>query len=232
MNHPETPEPDVDPRTNPDGEPVVDETPPRDPEEVFAETAAVILAAGEGSRFRGSTHKLMTKLRKRPLVAWSIDHARSVGFAEVIVVTGAIDLNEVVPDDVTLLLNHDWESGQARSLQVAVQYATMREFRAIVVGLGDQPMVPPSAWRDVALTDSPIAVAEFSGQQTPPVRLADTVWPLLPIEGDEGARGILRRRPEMVKAVPCEGHSIDVDTLADLERVQSRAAAEGLETWI
>lgn len=199
--------------------------------EILASTAAVILAAGEGSRFAGPQHKLLTKLRKRPLVAWSIDHARSVGFAEVIVVSGAVELGDLVPDDVTLLLNHDWDAGQARSLQVAVQYAGMMGHTAIVVGLGDQPMVPPSAWRAVALTDSPIAVAEFNGQQTPPVRLADTMWPLLPIEGDEGARGILRRRPEMVKAVACEGHSIDVDTLADLERVQSQAAAEGLDTW-
>jgi len=203
--------------------------------EIMATSAAVILAAGEGSRFAGDNHKLLTKLDKKPIVTWAVEHALSAGFAETIVVSGCVDLSGVVPEEATLLMNHDWADGQARSLQVALTYATMAGHRAVVVGLGDQPLAPPEAWRAVALTPSPIATAEFAGVQTPPVRLDGDVWGLVPIEGDEGAKAIIRRRPELVVAVPCEGYAIDVDTLTDLQKVRSlvkvdQASKEG-RTW-
>ena len=62
-------------------------------------------------------------------------------FDETIVVTGAVDLLDVLPDDVTVLRNDQWEDGQATSLQVAVAYAGSVGHRAVVFGLGDQPGV-------------------------------------------------------------------------------------------
>lgn len=178
----------------------------------------MILAAGAGSRFAGDDHKLLTVVRGKPIVRHAVDAAREAGFDEVIVVSGAVDLVAVMPDDVTILHNERWDDGQATSLRAAVAYADARRHGAIVVGLGDQPGVPPAAWRAVADAGSDIAAADFGRGPRPPVRLSAAVWSSLPVSGDEGARALMRQRPEMVESVSCEGDPADVDTLEDLRR--------------
>ena len=139
---------------------------------------------------------------------------------EVIVIAGAVELRDLLPQDVTLLMNGAWGDGLAGSLQLGIEHCRVRGHTAIVVGLADQPLVPSSAWREVASVESaPIAVASYSGTRGNPVRLGRSVWPLLPLTGDEGARRLMRNRPDLVVEVPCEGDPTDVDTLDDLARL-------------
>jgi CTP:molybdopterin cytidylyltransferase MocA len=183
-------------------------------------TAAVVLAAGAGSRFAGDSHKLLAPFRGRPLVAWAVEHALAGGLDETIVVQGAVDLTGVVPSGVRVLTNERWAEGQATSLGVALDHARDAGHEAVVVGLGDQPLVHPSAWRAVAAApgEPPIAVASYDGRRGNPVRLGATVWGLLHLEGDEGARELMRRRSDLVGEVACEGSAADVDTVEDLEQ--------------
>jgi CTP:molybdopterin cytidylyltransferase MocA len=103
-------------------------------------------------------------------------------------------------------------------LQVALDLARRRGLSCVVVGLGDQPLVPVSAWRKVAASPAPIAAASYGGRRRNPVRLAKEIWDMLPAEGDEGARVLMREHPELVEEVPCEGEPIDIDTREDLSR--------------
>ena len=181
--------------------------------------AGVILAAGQGSRFGETGEKLLVTVRGRPLLAWAIDPAREAGLDELIVVSGAADLGGVVPDDITLLRNDEWQQGQATSLGVALDWCQRRGHSAAVVGLGDTPGLTASAWRSVAeAAGGPIVVATYGGRRGHPVRLDAAVWTLLPTSGDEGARSLMSRRPELVVEVTCEGTSIDIDTREDLRR--------------
>jgi len=176
----------------------------------------VVLAAGGGRRFGGTVPKLLADFRGRPLVRWAVDAAVAAGLDDVVVVTGAVDLGAALPAGVRMVPNPRWEAGLASSLQAALAQLGARD--AAVVGLGDQPLVPAAAWRAVAASDAAIAVATFEGARRPPVRLAREVWPLLPAEGDEGARALMRDRPDLVAEVACSGEPADVDTLEDLER--------------
>ena len=150
------------------------------------------------------------------MVAWALEHVAEAQFDETIVVVGSVDLTEVLLAEVVVVDNPEWASGQASSLCAGVATAERRGHQVVVVGLGDQPLVPPSAWSAVAGTESPIAVASFGGRRTPPVRLARAVWPLLPTEGDVGARELMQARPDLVHEVPCCGEPLDIDTVEDL----------------
>lgn len=182
--------------------------------------AGIVLAAGSASRFGGEAGaKLLAPFRGRPLATWAVDAALAAGLDEVIVVTGAADLTGVVDGRARLVANPTWRDGQATSLAVGVDAADAAGHDAVVVGLADQPLVPAEAWRRVtAASDTPIAVATYAGERRNPVRFAREVWDLLPREGDEGGRRLLRGRADLVAEVACPGDPVDVDTQEDLAR--------------
>jgi nicotine blue oxidoreductase len=180
-------------------------------------TVAVVLAAGGGSRFRGDAHKLLAVVDDRPLYAHAVEAACVAGVGPVFVVTGAVALD--LPPEVAEVRNPAWAQGIATSLQAGIVAAGAAGHDAVVVGLADQPGVLPEAWRLVAGDRrTPIAVATYGGGRGNPVRLAATVWPELPVTGDEGARLLMHRCPELVTEVPCPGSPDDVDTVEDLGR--------------
>lgn len=195
--------------------------------------AAVILAGGGGYRFGGRPGaKLTADLGGRPVVHRAVTAAVEARIGPVIVVCGALGATDPIWADfandrsdeaagVVLVDNRHWADGQMTSLRVGLDRAVELGVEAVVVGLGDQPFVVASAWRAVAGSSSPIAVATYDGRRGNPVRLHRSVWDLLPDRGDEGARSLMRLRPDLVEPVACEGSPADIDTEGDLETWQN-----------
>lgn len=178
---------------------------------------AVILAAGEGSRFASETHKLLASLHGRPVVAHAVDHALAADL-NVIVVTGAVDLTPAIGGRCFTVHNRRWADGQASSAHLGLELAAELGHDAVVLGLGDQPFLAPGAWRRVAAADAPIGIATYGGRRGHPVRLSSQVWPLLPTVGDEVGRAVFGSRPDLVREIPCDGEPADIDTVEDLDR--------------
>jgi molybdenum cofactor cytidylyltransferase len=184
--------------------------------------AAILLAAGGGRRFvesGGAGHKLLAPYLGRTVIEWSIEHAAAAQLDATYVVRGAVDLPlpPLVADSVTFVRNDLWREGMASSLRAGITRARRDGHAAVVVGLGDQPLVQTEAWRRLAAARrSHLAVATYQGERGNPVRLSSLVWPLLPTSGDAGARIVMRRRPDLVTEVPCPGRSADIDTVDDL----------------
>ncbi len=129
--------------------------------------------------------------------------------------------------EMLVVHNDRWSSGIASSLQTAIAALEPRsEVEAVVVGLGDQPGVGPEAYRRLASayhSGARLAVATYARTRANPVLLAREHWAeALGLEGDEGARVLMRRHP--VVEVPCDGtgEPTDVDTEHDLAALEAR----------
>ncbi len=189
----------------------------------------VMLAAGAGTRFIDPGHKLQGKLspigsdRNITVIEQALTNALAADIGPVVVVTGA--LSDVVPTHLAAAVivrhNERWSEGQITSLLAGIDSARSLGATSVVVGLADQPFIDPAAWRAVAAAAGPIAVATYDGRRANPVKLDVDVWDLLPTTGDEGARALMRVRPELVREVACTGSPADIDTTEDLRRWQS-----------
>lgn len=179
--------------------------------------AAVLLAAGSGTRFEGEVHKLLAPLGESTVLEHALEAVRGSGL-DVFVVTGAVDLDGFLSPDVTEVPNPKWHGGQATSVHAGIAAAAAAGHDAVVVGLADQPFVTSEAWRTVADADGIIAVATYDGERGNPVKLHASVWDRLPVRGDEVGRALMRSRPDLVLPIPCAGAASDIDTLEDLHR--------------
>ena len=180
--------------------------------------AGVLLAAGSGSRFAGPSHKLLAGIGGEAVVTHAARSMVNSGLSGYLLVAGATELSSALTEfsELVIVENPESEHGIATSLSVAGDWGEAVGFDALIVGLADQPGVLSSSWRRLSNSNAPIAVANYDGLAGNPVRLEKSVWPLLPRSGDEGARVLLRTRPELVEQVACEGSPDDIDTVEDL----------------
>ena len=193
----------------------------------------VLLAAGAGSRYSDVGHKLTAGLSEsssRPaetVFERALASLRAAAIGCPTVVTGKLgadDLGIEAGDDLIVVHNHDWARGQMTSVRAAISSAEYDGAEIVVIGLADQPGIEPAAWQAVAgaaVDGAAIAVATYGGRRANPVALHRDTWGLLPASGDEGARTLMRLRPDLVVEVPCSGSPKDIDTVEDLTTWQN-----------
>jgi CTP:molybdopterin cytidylyltransferase MocA len=191
--------------------------------------SVIVLAAGAGSRFGGG--KLLAEYRGRPLIEATLLRLREAPADETIVVVGndAEGLRGLCESyGVRLAENPDWAEGMATSVKEGLA-ACSPDADAAVVVLGDQPLVGAKAVERLVEAyegGAAVAVATYGGERRNPALFTRRMWPMLEEElsGDEGARGFLRRHPEMVAEVPCDdvADPTDVDTVEDLRSLEAR----------
>jgi nicotine blue oxidoreductase len=196
-----------------------------------------VLAAGDGSRFGGG--KLLATYQGRPLIESVLCKLHEAPVNEIIAVVGDKTgeeeerLRQVCSLYGALIAeNPTWEEGISTSVKKGLAACSPDASGAVVV-LGDQPLVGAGAVKRLVEAHeggAAVAVATYGGKRRNPALFARGTWPMLEEElsGDEGARGFLRRHPEMVTEVPCDdvADPTDVDTREDLRRLEARGLGE------
>lgn len=181
-------------------------------------TALVLLAAGHSHRFEGD--KLSEPFLDKPLAYHVVTALENVPFLTRIAVVSNTGLDfgalgyQVEP-------NPDPSLGQARSLCHGVTVAKEAGAEAVLVALADMPRVTAAhVYRmfDAADGAGTIVASSDGVQPRPPALFGrDMFDDLLDLEGDEGARQLIKRGHHVVTS-PAE--LVDVDTRADLEKLR------------
>jgi molybdenum cofactor cytidylyltransferase len=184
----------------------------------------LVLAAGAGTRF-GDQPKQLAELDGRPLLEWAVRaqcDAPAIERVVVVLGSGAKRIRETVDfGRAEPIICRDWATGQSASLRFGV--AALAEADTIVVTLGDAPLLPSSLVQRFA-GEPPGSRAVYDGRPGHPVVLgAEQIAALTAVDGDVGARGLLRGTGEIEVGHLCSGR--DVDTPEDLEEVRNEARA-------
>lgn len=169
--------------------------------------AAVVLAAGEASRFGSPKQRLLLPEVLERLAAAPVD--------VVVVVEGAYALGACVPGAQARTVRcEEWRRGPGASLRCGLA-ALSPEVEAAVVVLADGPDLAPAAvarvlaaWRN---SEAGVAAASYDGVRGHPLVLARDAWETVPDEG-------LRELPAQL--VPCD----DLGAPGDVDRPEQLPA--------
>jgi molybdenum cofactor cytidylyltransferase len=124
---------------------------------------------------------------------------------------------------VSVVANEHADEGIASSIRTAVTSCSDRP--AIMIALADEPRVDRAVVAEVLRqweeSGAPVVAPRFNGTIGHPVVFDRNCFAdLLALDGDVGARGVIRRMGDAVRYVDfAQPPPVDVDTRADLQKV-------------
>jgi molybdenum cofactor cytidylyltransferase len=186
---------------------------------------AIILAAG-ASRRLGQPKQLALVLGEM-LLARTIRVVRESGAEPVIVVLGAHResiMSGVDFSRVQVVTNHDWEQGIASSIHAGIRSLQQSgaKLAAVLLLVCDQPKLSMEHLRRLIAahqeaSEPTIVASEYAGiAGIPAIFPGSQFGKLLVLQGDAGAKYILRKPDCPMVRIDFEGGEVDIDTPEDL----------------
>jgi molybdenum cofactor cytidylyltransferase len=194
----------------------------------------VVLAAGGAARFGGG--KLLAPLHGRPLIEYAFGvagRARAAGLIGRVVAVVAPESEAIGrlarQTGAEVVVNPAPEQGLSSSLRSGLR--SLGEAAAAIVLLADQPLVRLdtlavliAAWREGLGTLIRPRYADAGGEPGHPVLADRSLWPLADqLEGEAGFGSIRPIGAAGVAVIDLPGRNPDVDTPADLHRLEGFA---------
>lgn len=187
----------------------------------------LLLAAGGSSRL-GQPKQLLRSAGRSLIRRAAETLVGSVCDPCVVVLGAEIDRStaEIADLDVGMCINEEWQTGMSSSIKAGLRELLNIEpgLAAVVITLCDQPHIASADIDRLAAefrsSHSSIVAAEYSGTiGVPALFTSDIFDELSQLDGDKGARQIIRRHPERLRTVAAENAAFDVDTPEDARQI-------------
>jgi Uncharacterized MobA-related protein, COG2068 len=189
--------------------------------------AAILLAAGQGSRMGGG--KLLLPIGDATVVEWAAKSLIDVPVADLIVVVGTYGLaikRQLSDFPSRFVLNPDPSSEMAESIRCGLKIVDPASVEAFLVLPADMPLVSPETIRflvnSLLASDKSIAVPVFQGRRGHPVVFRSSLYEtVLNFRSPQGIRPLVHGEPSNVLLVEVddEGVIADLDNWDDYRRL-------------
>jgi len=192
----------------------------------MAKVGAIILAAGESSRF--GQPKQLIQFGGHTLIAGVIMAAKEAKCDPIIVVTGS-DSAKIAPElkdekSISIIENTHWREGIGSSIRTGIQHLNKiaPDTKAVVLLVCDQPFVTGKIVSRLIkrwiVTSKPIAASSYANTLGVPALFGSSCFnELLRIENDHGAKSVILANPDRVTEMPFPGGASDIDSAQDYE---------------
>ena len=190
------------------------------------ELSAIVLAAGGSSRY--GQCKQLVEINGSSLVRLAVGKLSALFSPDrisVVVGANSTDVAQAISDrPVRIVANEHWQQGLASSLRAGIN-SLEPNCRGVMVTLCDQVLVTEDHLRRLAglWLDNPseIVASGYAGTLGTPAVIPAEFYPqLLVLEGDSGAKSVLKNNAERVTAIPIPEAEFDLDVPDDLEQLQ------------
>jgi molybdenum cofactor cytidylyltransferase len=194
--------------------------------------AALILAAGESSRF--GRPKQLIEFRGKTLIRRAVDAGIEAKCAPIVVVAGSAREKieeELRSSEAEVVENKKWKQGIGTSIRAGVAHLMSRENPdGIVLLTCDQPFVDAAVVHGLIQlhqqSGKPIVASSYANTLGVPALFARTYFDhLLALKDDTGAKSIIARNPRDVALFSFPEGNIDIDSPEDWENLERSANA-------
>lgn len=193
-------------------------------------TGIIILAAGSSSRF-GSIKQLL-HFNNKTLLQHVIDEAVDSGAEPVIVITGS-NADEISKDiehgNIEIIYNEKWKQGMASGIVAGIKKAITlnNDIAKIIIAVCDQPFVSSSIFKELyeqqEKTVKHIVASSYADTIGTPALFTQKYFDaLMSLQGEEGAKKILKANAEDVATIDFPQGAIDIDTQKDYDNLLDR----------
>jgi len=194
--------------------------------------SAILLAAGQSLRMNGE-NKLIKEVDGTSLIKYSIKNILGSSINEIIVILGHEEekIKSLIGKNnkINFIYNDDFKSGMASSIKIGLNNISKKS-EAFFICMGDMPNVNQNIYNKLIKTKynynkklkpehkKEIIIPTYEGQNGNPILFSKFMKKdIMSINGDNGAKEIVKLNKKKILHVPFDGDGIilDFDTQED-----------------
>jgi molybdenum cofactor cytidylyltransferase len=193
----------------------------------MSKTGIIILAAGSSSRM-GEPKQLMM-YKNKTFLQHIIGEAKDANLEPVICIAGyqsELIMKNITGMGISIVYNENWREGMGSGISAGIKQLLLSDVESVILAVSDQPHVSSDLFGKMKAlkeqSEKGIVASSYAGTLGTPVLFTKEYFnQLKSLEGNQGAKNIVKLNMDDVCSIEFEKGSIDIDTKEDYEKLTS-----------